>query len=56
MKVCPCALATKQETKVRMAHHTLKWMSKYQITPINVALLSILNSYMPYFENNKFFV
>ena len=55
MKVCLCALAPKQEIKVRMAHHTLKWISKYQITPINVALLSILNSYMPYFENNKFF-
>ena len=56
MKVSLCSLAPKQEIKVRMAHHTLKWMSKYQITPINVALLSILNSYMPYFENNKFFL
>ena len=55
MKVCLCALALKQEIKVPMAYHTLKWMSKYQITPIIVALLSILNSYMPYFEKNKFF-
>ena len=56
MKVCLCALAPKQEIQVRMAHHTLKWISKNQITPITVALLSILNFDMASFENIKSFL
>ena len=38
-----------------MVHHTLKWILKYQVTVINVALLSILNFHIPYFYYNKLF-